>query len=324
MARLLDDLLDVSRITQDKLQLRKERLELRRVLETALETTLPFIEESGHELDLRLPDEPIPVDADPVRLSQVFANLLNNAAKYTDRGGRIWLRVERKGATVAVSVKDTGIGISPDSLPTVFDMFSQATPALERAHGGLGIGLSLVRGVVELHGGRVSARSEGPGKGSEFVVELPIAASPCATVELPLERADDVPRVPKLRVLVADDSRDTTESLALMLSMKGHDVRTAFDGEEAFRAAESFQPDVALLDVGMPKASGHVVARRIRDTPWGARMVLVAQTGWGHEEDRRKTKEAGFDHHLVKPVSPEALANLLASLGAGARRNAGQ
>jgi PAS domain S-box-containing protein len=323
MARLLDDLLDVSRITQDKLQLKKERIELRRVLETALETTLPFVEESGHAIDLRLPDDPIPVDADPVRLSQVFANLLNNAAKYTDRGGRIWLRVERKGATVAVSVRDTGIGISAESLPTVFDMFSQATPALERAHGGLGIGLSLVRGVVELHGGRVSARSDGPGTGSEFVVELPVAAAPSAAVPAPAERAESAARVPKLRVLVADDSRDTTESLALMLTMKGHEVRTAFDGEEAFRAAESFQPDVALLDVGMPKASGHVVARRIRDTPWGSRIVLVAQTGWGHEEDRRKTREAGFDHHLVKPVSPEALANLLASLGAGARRNAG-
>jgi CheY-like chemotaxis protein len=324
MARLLDDLLDVSRITQDKLQLKKERMELRRVLETALETTLPFIEESGHEIDLRLPDEPIPVDADPVRLSQVFANLLNNAAKYTDRGGRIWLRVERRGATVAVSVKDTGIGISAEALPTVFEMFSQATPALERARGGLGIGLSLVRGVVELHGGRVRARSNGPGTGSEFVVELPVVAPPCAAVEPPAERADIVASVPKLRVLVADDSRDTTESLALMLTMKGHEVRTAFDGEEAFLAAESFRPDVALLDVGMPKASGHAVARRIRDTPWGARMVLVAQTGWGHEEDRRKTMEAGFDHHLVKPVSPEALANLLASLEVGARRTAGR
>jgi PAS domain S-box-containing protein len=324
MARLLDDLLDVSRITQDKLQLKKERIELRRVLESALETTLPFIEESGHELDLRLPDEPIPVDADPVRLSQVFANLLNNAAKYTDRGGRISLKVERRGGAVAVSVKDTGIGISAEALPTVFDMFSQATPALERAHGGLGIGLSLVRGVVELHGGRVSARSDGPGRGSEFVVELPVAAAPSAVVETHAERAGNEARVPKLRVLVADDSRDTTESLALMLTMKGHEVRTAFDGEEAFRAAESFQPDVALLDVGMPKASGHVVARRIRDTPWGSHVVLVAQTGWGHEEDRRKTREAGFDHHLVKPVSPEALANLLASLGAGSRRNAGR
>jgi DNA-binding response OmpR family regulator len=155
------------------------------------------------------------------------------------------------------------------------------------------------------------------------VVVLPVAASPCAAVEAPPERADTEAKVPKLRVLVADDSRDTTESLALVLTMKGHEVRTAFDGEEAFRAAESFQPDVALLDVGMPKASGHVVARRIRDTPWGARMVLVAQTGWGHEEDRRKTREAGFDHHLVKPVSPEALANLLASLQVRARRNAG-
>jgi PAS domain S-box-containing protein len=314
MARLLDDLLDVSRITQDKLQLRKERLELRRVLETALETTLPFIEESGHEIDLRLPDDPIPLDADPVRLSQVFANLLNNAAKYTDRSGRIALRVERRGATVAVSVTDTGIGISPEALPTVFDMFSQATPALERARGGLGIGLSLVRGVVELHGGRVQARSEGPGKGSEFVVELPVVSAPFAAVAPPPEPAEVVAAIPKLRVLVADDNRDTTESLALMLTMKGHDVRTAFDGEEAFQAAESFRPDVALLDVGMPKASGHTVAQRIRGASWGGRMILVAQTGWGHEDDRRKTIQAGFDHHLVKPVSPEALANLLASI----------
>jgi PAS domain S-box-containing protein len=320
MARLLDDLLDVSRITQDKLQLRKERIELRRVLETALETTLPFIEETGHELDLRLPDGRIPVDADPVRLSQVFANLLNNAAKYTDRGGRISLQVEQRRGAVAVSVKDTGIGISPQALPTVFEMFSQATPALERARGGLGIGLSLVRGVVELHGGRVVARSEGPGKGSEFVVELPLAESPGAEVEAPPEQPEVAADAQKLRVLVADDNRDTTESLALMLTMKGHDVRTAFDGEEAFQAAESFRPDVALLDVGMPKATGHLVARRIRAAPWGSRIVLVAQTGWGHEEDRRRTLAAGFDHHLVKPVSPEALANLLASLDVAGRK----
>jgi PAS domain S-box-containing protein len=323
MARLLDDLLDLSRITQDKLRLRKERLELRRVVETALETTLPFIEESGHELDLQLPDEPMPVDADPVRLSQVFANLLNNAAKYTDRGGRISLRAERREASVVVSVKDTGIGISPEALPTLFEMFSQATPTLERARGGLGIGLSLVRGVVELHGGRVRARSDGPGKGSEFVVDLPLAASPWVEVEPPREQGEAKATFPKLRVLVADDNRDTTESLALMLSMKGHEVRTAFDGEEAFAAAESFRPDVALLDVGMPKASGHAVAQRIREKPWGARMVLVAQTGWGHEEDRRRTLAAGFDHHLVKPVSPESLAELLASIDRTAGPEAG-
>jgi PAS domain S-box-containing protein len=319
MARLLDDLLDVSRITQDKLHLRKERLELRRVLETALETTLPFVEESGHEIDLRLPVEPIPVDADPVRLSQVFANLLNNAAKYTDRGGRISLRVERRGETVAVSVKDTGIGISPEALPTVFEMFSQATQALERARGGLGIGLSLVRGVVELHGGRVQARSDGPGKGSEFVVELPVAATAAPALEAPPRSPAAVAGVPKLRVLVADDNRDMTESLALMLTMEGHEVRTAFDGEEAFQAAESFLPDVALIDLGMPKGSGHAVARRIREAPWGGRIILVAQTGWGQDDDRRRTLQAGFDHHLVKPVSPEALANLLASLAAPER-----
>jgi CheY-like chemotaxis protein len=217
-------------------------------------------------------------------------------------------------------VRDSGIGISADALPTIFEMFSQATPALERARGGLGIGLSLVRGVVELHGGRVRVRSDGPGTGSEFVVELPIAAAPSLALPVPLERAEAPAPSRGLRVLVADDNRDTTESLALMLTMKGHDVRTAFDGEEAFRAAEDFRPEVALLDVGMPKASGHAVARRIREAPWGAPVVLVAQTGWGHEEDRRKTMDAGFDHHLVKPVSPEALANLLASLSRASRR----
>jgi PAS domain S-box-containing protein len=307
MARLLDDLLDVCRITQNKLKLRRQQVELRSVVETALETSRPLIESHRHELTVTLPAEPVYLDADAVRLSQAFANLLNNAAKYTDPGGRLSLTAERRGGELTLSFRDTGIGISREALPGLFQIFSQAAPAMERSEGGLGIGLSLVRGLVELHGGTVEAHSEGPGRGSTFVVRLPVSAAvPAATSPPPRPRA-----AAGLRILVADDNRDTAESLSLVLSLCGHEVRTAFDGEEATRVAEQFRPDVALLDLGMPKASGHEVARRIREQPWGRDVLLIAQTGWGQDDDQRRTREAGFDHHLVKPVAPATITDLL-------------
>ncbi len=314
MARLLDDLLDVSRITQNKLQLRKERLELRSFVESAVETTRPLIEERGHTLTVTLPPEPVYLEADAVRLSQMLSNLLNNAAKYTDPGGAIALSAERREDELVVSVKDTGIGIRGEALGKIFQMFSQEASAVDRSEGGLGIGLSLVRGLVELHGGMIEARSEGLGRGSEFVVTLPTVPSAGLTPSGSGSHKKIVAPTPRLRVLIADDNKDTAETLAMVLSLQGYDVRTAFDGEEALAVADAFRPHVALLDIGMPKANGHIVARRIRERPWGERVVLVAQTGWGQEEDQRRTQEAGFDHHMVKPVPPSAVTELLQSL----------
>ncbi len=320
MARLLDDLLDVSRITQNKLHLRRERVDLRTVIARALETSRPLVEAHRHELTVRVPPQPLHVEVDPVRLSQAIANLLNNAAKYTDPGGRIWLTADRIGAEARVSVRDSGIGIGPDALPGVFEMFSQTERAAERSEGGLGIGLSLVRGLVELHGGTTEARSDGHGRGSEFVIRLPVAG---AAAPAPQGRPADGPEpAPSLRVLVADDNRDSAESLGLYLTLQGCQVRTAFDGDEALAVAEEFRPHVALLDVGMPKLSGHDVARRIRERPWGRDVLLVAQTGWGAHEDQQRTHESGFDHHLVKPVAPAAVKDLLAAVRpSGCRRS---
>jgi PAS domain S-box-containing protein len=312
MARLLDDLLDVSRITRGRLELRKGRVTLAAAVESAVETSRPAIDGGGHRLTVTLPPEPVHLDADPVRLAQVFANLLNNAAKYTDRGGDVRLSAERAGQEVVVSVRDTGIGIAPEVLPRLFEMFSQAKPALERSQGGLGIGLSLVRGLAEMHGGRVEARSAGPGRGSEFVVRLPVAAAPEGHEQRPAEA--EKPRATGLRVVVADDNRDAADTLAMMVRLMGHEVRIARDGQEAVEAAEAFRPDVVLLDIGMPRLNGYDAARRLRDRPWGRDLLLVAVTGWGQEEDRRRSKEAGFEHHLVKPASPAALEKLLGSV----------
>jgi PAS domain S-box-containing protein len=309
MVRLVDDLLDISRITRGKLRLRRERVDLAGVVRSAVEGSRPLIDAFAQQLAVALPPEPVELDADPVRLSQVFANLLTNAAKYSERGGHIWLTAERRGGEVAVSVKDTGIGIDAEHLPRLFEMFSQAAPALERSQGGLGIGLSLARGLVEMHGGTIEARSEGPGKGSEFIVRLPVAdrssdrgASPAGAGSCS----------PTCRILVADDNRDAADSLAMMLRLLGHEVHAAYDGPEALEAAGWFRPDVALLDLGMPKLNGLEVARHIRGQPCGRGMFLVAVTGWGQEEDKRRAAEAGFDHHLTKPVEPAQLEKLLA------------
>jgi len=313
MARLLEDLLDVSRISRNRLELRPERVELADVVDAALETTRPIIEAGSHELILTLPPEPIHLEADPVRLAQVFANLLNNAAKYTEEGGRIRLTAERQGSDVIVSVKDSGIGIAAEMLPRIFEIFSQAKPALVRSQGGLGIGLSLVKGLVELHGGSIEARSDGPGRGCEFVVRLPVAAeTPAREPARPSDEAQEP--AAKWRILIVDDNQDSADSLAMLLEIMGNEVRTAYDGEQAVEAAEAIRPDVVLLDIGMPKLNGYDACRRIREQPWGKGMFLIALTGWGQEEDRRRTEEAGFDRHMVKPADAAVLMKLVASL----------
>jgi two-component system CheB/CheR fusion protein len=318
MALLLDDLLDVSQLTRGAMPLRKEPVLLQRIVDLAIETSSPVISAAGHELVVALPERPLVLEADVLRLSQAIANVLNNAAKYTDRGGRITLDAESGDeGFVRVHIRDTGIGISPEALGTIFDLFSQATPALERSQGGLGIGLSLVRGLVELHGGTIEARSRGLGKGSEFVIRLPLA--PAGETESPRagERAASAGALP-LRILVADDNQDSAESLALLLTMMGHDVRTELDGAQAVETARAFQPQVVLLDLGMPRLNGYEAARRIRALPGGDEVVLIAQTGWSQPEDRRRSQEAGFDHHVVKPIPTGSLEKLLSPRRPGA------
>ncbi|MBM4068599.1 MAG: PAS domain S-box protein [Planctomycetes bacterium] len=313
MVRLIDDLLDISRITRAKLQLRKERVELAAVVRVATEAARPLIDAQAHALTITLPPEPIHLEADPTRLAQVISNLLNNAAKYTEKGGRIWLTAERQDRDVVLAVRDTGIGIASEQLAHVFEMFSQVTPALERSQGGLGIGLALVRGLVELHGGSVAARSAGPGKGSEFTVRLPIVETPVSPPE-PGTDGKQRRAGPRRRILIADDLRDSVESLAMLLRLTGHDIQTANDGLEAVQCAATFRPDVVLLDIGMPKMNGLEAARYIRQQPWGKEMLLIALTGWGQEDNKRQTAEAGFDHHFTKPVDASVLENLLARL----------
>ncbi len=312
MVRLIDDLLDVSRITRGKIALRRERVELAKVVQQAVETSRPLVEAAGHDLRIGLPPHPIFVDADPTRLAQVFANLLTNAAKYTDRGGHIWLTAERREGEVVVAVKDSGIGIAAEHLPRLFEMFSQVGPALERTQGGLGIGLSLVKGLVEMHGGTVEARSAGQGKGSEFTIRLPAPDEVRGGAEPQPAGGEQAGARPRRRILVADDNRDAADSLVVILRLAGHEVHAAHDGQEAVEAAGWFRPDVALLDIGMPKMSGLEVAHRIREEPWGKGVVLVAITGWGQDEDKRRAFAAGFSAHLTKPVDPQRLRDLLA------------
>jgi len=282
------------------------------VLAAAIETSRPAIEGQGHGLSVSQPPEPIWLDADLTRLAQVFANLLNNSAKYMEGGGAIEIAASADDHDVTVAVRDRGLGISPDLLPHVFDMFVQADRSLERAQGGLGIGLTLVRQLVQLHGGSVTASSDGPGHGSEFVVRLPRVAGP---VERPLTApADATTALAFRRVLVVDDNRDAVESLSLLLKLAGQAVASAHDGREALAQFASFDPDVVVLDIGLPVLNGYEVARQMRATAT-RKVILVALTGWGQEEDRRRTTDAGFDHHLVKPVEFESLKTLLASLG---------
>ena len=310
LVRLVDDLLDMSRITRNKLELREERVELASVIHAAVEICRPLVEGAKHEVIVTLPPEPIYLDADPVRLSQVFSNLLNNSCKYTEPGGHITVTAERHGSDVVVKVRDNGIGIPPDMLARVFDMFTQVDRSLERSQDGLGIGLTLVKRLVEMHDGFVEAFSEGPGRGSEFTVLLP-ALSVSEPVKSAVPTVD--PRVTTARrILVVDDSRDSAESLVALLKLTGNETHIAYDGVQAVGAAEQFRPDVALVDVGLPKLNGLDVARRIREQSWGKDMILVALTGWGQDDDRHRSKAAGFDHHMVKPVDLAVLMKLLA------------
>jgi PAS domain S-box-containing protein len=312
LTRLIDDLMDVSRITRNKLELRRQRIALADVVNGAVESSRPAIEQCGHELVVSLPAEPIHLSGDLVRLAQVFLNLLNNAAKYTEPGGRIRLTAERHGGEVVVRLEDTGLGIPPEKLPQVFDMFFQVDRSLERSQGGLGIGLSLVRRLVELHGGRIEARSEGLGKGSEFVVTLPVLAESSAAVRPEGPRVGLHEGPSARRILVVDDNRDSADSLTLLLRLIGNEVCTAYDGVEAVDLAEHFRPHAVLLDIGMPRLSGDEACRRMRAQGWSNGVLMVALTGGGQDEDRRRTTEAGFDAHLVKPVEPAELLQLLA------------
>ena len=319
LVRLVDDLLDVSRIMRGMVELRRQPLDLATVIGRAVETVQPFLAAQGHELSVELPPEPVALEGDAVRLAQVFANLLNNAVKYTEPGGHIALSAARAGGEVLVSVRDTGIGIAPEILPHVFDLFVQADRSHTRSHSGLGIGLTLVRRLVEMHGGSVTAASAGPGKGSEFVVHLPVTVAGELRVPSPpsRDRPDEPGGSPTAtrgkRILVVDDNKDAATSLALLLRLGGHSVQVAHDGPEALEAVRSAAPEVVLLDIGMPGMDGYEVARRLRQTPGLEGVLLVALTGWGQEHDRRRSKEAGFDHHLTKPADPQALRDLFAA-----------
>jgi PAS domain S-box-containing protein len=308
MVRLVDDLLDLNRITHNRLELRKEPLNLNTVVEQAVDTTRPLADAGGQTLRVSLSPEPIQLSADAVRLGQVFGNLLNNACKYSDRGGTITVGVERRDDEAIVTVSDTGTGIPADRLGGIFEMFAQVEMSRERSQGGLGIGLTLVRRLAEMHGGSVEAHSDGPGKGSRFVVRVPIVHVPHAAAPTPQPAT-----LGRRRILVVDDNRDAASSLAMLLELDGHAVVSAHDGQSALAAADSHRPDVALLDIGLPLVDGYEVCRRIRQQPWGRTMILVALTGWGHEEDRARTRDAGFDGHLVKPVN---YTDLIARLGA--------
>jgi signal transduction histidine kinase/DNA-binding response OmpR family regulator len=313
LVRLVDDLLDISRITGGKVQLRKEPIDVAAAVERAVETSRPLIDARKHELAVTLPAEPVLVEADLVRLAQVLANLLNNAAKYTGEGGSIALEVAREGDEAVFRVRDNGIGIAPEMLPSVFDLFTQADRSLDRSQGGLGIGLTLVRKLVELHGGVVQAFSEGANRGSEFVIRLPVlvhAPAPAAAGNgVPAASAGAAPR----RILIVDDHPDVSRSLARLLRLGGHEVKATQDGPAALRELAGYRPQVVLLDIGLPGMDGYEVARAIRTQPGTESIVLVALTGYGQDEDRRRAREAGFDHHLVKPVDPDLLLALLAT-----------
>ncbi len=312
MARLLDDLLDVNRITRNQLDLRKSLTTLSAVVESAIEISRPLIEKMNHRLTVSLPNETITLNADAMRLAQVFANILNNAAKYSDPGGQIELSAMTKEDRVVVFVKDNGIGIDPEHQEHVFTMFSQTTSALERSQGGLGIGLSLVKGLVELHGGEVEARSDGAGKGSEFIVRLPLVTGQREPAMK--DDADSCPQKSALRILIADDNEDGAKTLSAMLNILGNETWIASDGEAAITAANELCPDIILLDIGLPRLNGYQVCRNIRQEPWGKQIAIVAHTGWGQEEDRQKTLDAGFDYHLVKPANMAKLTQLLNEL----------
>ena len=316
LARLVDDLLEVSRVITGGIQLRQQQLEIRGIVERAVESARPLIDRNKLQLAVTLPVEAIWLKGDPTRLEQVLVNLLNNAAKYTDEGGKIYITVRQEGNEVMLSVQDTGIGIAPELLPRIFDLFTQADRTLDRSQGGLGIGLSLVKRLLQLHGGTVEARSGGLGQGSEFIVHLP-ALSPETAAIAPVE----IPKAPvgSSRVLVVDDNVDAADMLVMMLQMFGNKVQAVYSGQTAVEMAVSYKPDCILLDIGLPDMNGYEVARRLRQLPQTKNMWLIAITGYGQDSDRQKSLEAGFDHHLVKPVAPQKLQDLLTTLALKSR-----
>jgi signal transduction histidine kinase len=335
LTRLVDDLLDVSRITRGKINLNKEVIELGALVARTVETVQPLMDERGHTLTVQVPAGIHAVLGDPTRLMQALGNVLSNAAKYTEPGGRIELTATRVAAEVEIQVRDNGIGIAADHLPTIFNLFTQLDQTSGLAQSGLGIGLALVQRLVEMHGGSVTAHSDGPGRGSEFVIRLPLfirdAIEPerrphtSPALEQPMTNSEDTARTQR-RILVADDNNDALESLATLLQLSGHEVYTAANGAVALEFAEQHRPEVALLDIGMPKLDGYEVARRIRAQPWGQAITLVALTGWGQDSDRRRSQEAGFDSHLVKPLDLDKLTDLLEALpstASGLARGAG-
>ncbi len=312
MVRLVDDLLDVSRLSHGNIELRKEAVALSAVISDAVELASPNIVAMEQRLTVMRCPEPIYVYGDSMRLAQAIGNLLNNACKYTDRDGSIYLTVDREGSEVVVKIRDTGIGIAAEQLPLVFEMFTQLEGPLDRSQSGLGIGLTLVKNLVEMHDGTVSASSAGRGRGCEFLVRLPIHQP--AIEAAPQTKAGKDDALTSRRILVVDDNRDSANSLATFLKLFGNETHIAFDGKEAVEVAASVQPDVVLLDIGMPRMNGYDAARKIREQPWASRVVLVAVTGWGQNEDRRKAHDAGFNCHMVKPVDPAAITALLPSL----------
>jgi signal transduction histidine kinase len=305
--RLVDDLLEVSRITRGIIEVKKETLDLTAIVKAAIETSRPVVDNLRHELTVDFEADPMCVGGDPVRLTQVFANLLNNAAKYTNHGGRISVSTRREDGEAVVTVRDNGIGIAPAVLPQVFDMFMQVDRSTRRSQGGLGIGLTLVRSLIGMHGGTVEARSDGPGLGSEFIVRLPLLVD-SHTAAIPVRPIEPLPA---RRILIVDDSRDGGESLAMLLRVLGAEVSLAHSGRKALELVDEYRPDVVLLDIGMPGMDGYEVARRIRANPANRHISLIALTGWGQDEDRKRSVAAGFNHHLVKPADIEQLRQLL-------------
>jgi CheY-like chemotaxis protein len=303
--------LDVSRITRGKLELRNSQVDLRDIVRNAVEATRSLIEQSEHQFAARLSEKPLLLYADANRLTQVLTNLLNNAAKYTPRGGRIELDVQHEGGEIVLALSDSGIGIPADKLDGVFEMFAQIHESSEYGHSGLGIGLALVKRLVEMHGGSVEALSRGHNLGSTFRVRLPALPQPQSTLEGGPRTNGQLPRTIKRRILVVDDNVDALNALSRLVSAMGNDVEKAHDGQEAVEMARTFRPDVILMDLGMPKLNGYHAAQRIRQEPWGRQIALVATTGWGQEEDRRRTAEAGFDRHLVKPITVDSLRDAL-------------
>ncbi len=315
MVRLVDDLMEVSRITRGKIDLHKERTELAAIIRSAVDTSRPLIEAARHQLAVSVPTEPLILEVDSVRLSQVIANLLNNAAKYTEEGGQIWLTTRREQDHVVISIRDTGVGIPAEMLPRIFDMFAQVDRTLKRSQGGLGIGLHLARTLVEMHGGKIEAHSQGPGQGSEFILRFPLAQTDSSGEESCSRMYD--PRTggsSQHRILIVDDNHDVADSLLILLQFLGADTFVAYDGQSALDALRIYRPSVVFLDIGMPGMDGHEVARQMRRMPEGRDVAIIAMTGWGQEEDRRRSKANGFNDHLVKPVNADALQALLASL----------